>query len=124
MKISLSKAKRWGRECLKETIIFADAKDAWEYMKNNPGYELSLCGKENEFKVFIVHDFEPTPENKMRVRGKFSADNPAYAICAACGKELHANNMGSHWGSIYGVIGPECAKKIASAKAIAPDMWA
>ena len=124
MKLSLTKCKRkifkngWLEvEHLKETIIIESIGEELEHdpfeLRKEGGYKLGGWGKGfKTYKIYKIHEIEPTFKNKMLIRQKWNINNAAYACCVACGKELHEHNKTDHYESKYGLIGPECYKKL------------
>lgn len=96
---------------LKETITVDDYNDAYK-MVINSDYCYGGETSDGKHKVWKTHIVEPTAENKMAIRNQYNANNPAYAVCIACGKDLHEHNKESHFQSKFGILGSECYKKL------------
>ena len=99
-----------------EKITFNTREEAWTYKEKHPEFKGGVAwdSKGNDYITRKIWEL-PTFENKVKLRHAFNMNNKAYTCCVCCGRDLHENNKQSHIKTKWGIVGPECSVKMASA---------
>lgn len=97
---------------IREYLEFPTNSEAFEYMKIHDGYRLSGWTKELTFKITKDYYIEPDFINIAKIRLNYCQEHKVYTICACCGAELHEHQKENHTITQWGIIGPECIKKL------------
>jgi hypothetical protein len=103
---------------IRERLTFDSRQDAFDYL--NAHKDLYVGGGvpfDKAGNSYLTREIwlEPTWENKAILRLEYARDNNVYTVCACCGAELHEHQKHTHTKTKYGIIGPECATKLAMA---------
>ena len=111
MKYKVVAKKFIDRTVCEENLVFKSEDELQSFCANNIEYREWIYYRKNTLS-FTRSDLEFTPKNVAKLRNEYNCNNPAYAVCVLCGKQLHEHNKDDHILTKYGYVGAECFKKV------------
>jgi DNA-directed RNA polymerase subunit RPC12/RpoP len=102
---------------IRERLTFDNRQDAFDYLDAHKNLYHGGVPFDKDGNSYLSREIwlEPTWENKATLRLEYARDNNVYTVCACCGAELHEHQKHTHMKTKYGIIGPECSKKLLMA---------